>query len=474
MSSFDPAYPIWAEVVQTSAEPSSGASRPGGAGGSTSSTTSAISDVLGWRVNLTDAAGIKRALSQAFAVTKVDGKSVVKWQPRNFRVQSVQRGEGAIGGAQLSLWERARVVVDQAIPLVHEVTSLGTDEDRENVDAIRELIVPELQELVEQLGAEGGPVVQRIDTIFTLLLDYQPSATPPVSNATTVGGQLGLLRDRLELDGQKVNTIEEERVLTRFHTLVSYVDMLLQSWHRERQTFNRSGNDESFATQSTLLERRLSVIVESVGELRHAMRSVFLGDAEQEAITLQVGKGSANEPAITIKELLDWVVFTAERGFDILRLSGRDGAQRGLAPSLARVLEVLKKVQTVDQKLGAFKTKRVEAALAELTAHVSAAHLLAAGIRREPKPVIYHVTVEVRSKASHSSPNTTTMFIYGRRFDRKATVELLDDSGKVIAAERVTWQGPAHLRAFFDQPVHGGRVQVTNSTGTSAISDPIK
>jgi hypothetical protein len=387
MSSIDPKYPIWAELVDTSAGASSPGSPRRGGGGTTSPTTSAISDVLGWRLNLLDTAGIRRALTEAFEVKKVDGKSIVRWRPRSFRVQSVQRGEGAIGGAQLSLWERAKVVVDQATALLNQLTSLGTDQDVQNIEAIRAMIEPELTELVDQLGAEGGPVVQRIDTLFTLLVEYDPTDVDldPL-DAGSVRGQLGLLRTRLELEAGNVNDITEERELTRFVTLVSYIDMILQSWHNERSLFDRTGTDGSLATQTTLLERRLSVVVESVGEVQRALRSVFVDEAEQEAILLDAGD---EEAEITIAELLEWIVFSAERGFEILRVSGRDGAVHGLTPLLRRLETVLQRViENIGSATPALNTARVTTSFDELLTHVAAAHRLASEIQRGDAPVI--------------------------------------------------------------------------------------
>ncbi|HWW60206.1 MAG TPA: hypothetical protein VN181_02460, partial [Thermoanaerobaculia bacterium] len=145
----DNAYPIWMENVSTSTD--AGASRAGRS--RTDSTLATISDILGWRVDTSDPAGIRRALSEAFTICHdPEGKTIVKHKPRGFRVQVAQSGIAAVTGAQRSLYERARNIVDQVYPLLDGLLPLKTDPDYEDVSAIRALIRPELEELVEQLG----------------------------------------------------------------------------------------------------------------------------------------------------------------------------------------------------------------------------------------------------------------------------------------------------------------------------------
>lgn len=477
MSGFDPAYPIWAEVVHTSAAPS-GPARPSG-GGASMTSVSTISDVLGWRVNFNDPAGIKRALTEAFEVKKIDGKDVVQWRPRGFRIQSARRGVGAIAGAQLSLYERARVIVDQILPLLDQLVSLGTDEDREDIESILALIRPELEELVAQFGAEGGPVTQRVDTIFELLLEYDPDvAEHRAADPDTVGGQLGLLRTRLELHQDEVNTIDEELHLTKFHTAVNYIDMLLMAWHTQRSLFDRTGTDGSLATQGTLLERSLSVILESVQELYRAMNSVFVGPSEREVIRLEI----EDQSPITVAELLDWVEHVAERGFDILRVGGKDGVIHGLAPTLERLATALQEVSEAidgdDIPSEGLKTERVKVGFRDLSNQVRAAANLAAEIRRFPEPQIEAVRFQGDDVEEVPRRDGIVLRVRGRRFDINATVVLVHDQHGTIPATETVWRDSTRLRVTFDlttaTPATDWRLRVSNPVGTSALSEPFE
>ena len=332
----DTAFPIWTEVVNTSTV--SGTAGPTGrARGDTS--LSSLSDILGWRVNTSDAQGIRRALDDAFSITRAhDGHTVVTWKQRGFRVQAGSSGTAEVTGAQRSLYERTKAIVEQVYPLLDGLKPLTSDPDWEDVNAIQSLIRPELEDLVEQFGAEGGPVPQRVDNIFQMLLDYDPLAPDaPFADPATITGQLQLLRDRLGLERENVNTIEEELRLTHFETLVNYIDMLRLMWHSQRSNFTRTTTDAYLGTHTVFIERALSCVSESVHEVYRAMDSVFLGGAERETITLDISDGG-----VTIAELLDWIDDIATvRGFDIIREGGKDGIIHALAPTLSRLALLL-------------------------------------------------------------------------------------------------------------------------------------
>ncbi|MCB0133049.1 MAG: DUF1416 domain-containing protein, partial [Caldilineaceae bacterium] len=155
------AFPFLTEEVDSGAT-----GRRGTAGGSTSSTLvqNTFRDVLGWRVKGSDHKGFLTALGQSFSSETTDEQTTWRWTPRSY---TVQVESGAITGAQASIYTRAKNALDQSLPLLEGLTSLGTDTDTEEELALRAIIESEFTELVNELGYEGGPRIQRVETLFT-------------------------------------------------------------------------------------------------------------------------------------------------------------------------------------------------------------------------------------------------------------------------------------------------------------------
>jgi hypothetical protein len=294
-----------------------------------------LRDVLGWRPKLTDHRGFVAALTQSFNCKEVEGRTECVYTPRTYAVH-VQADLGALTGAQASIYARARVALEQSQLILARLHPLRSDADDEDVEAQRAIVRSLWTELVNELGVEGGPRVQRIDTYFEQLRGVGNGATDP----TMVGGALRDLGNTLGLTPDQVNTVEEEQNLTDYLTLVDYVNSLYLSWENRRQFFDRSSSAQPFlGTQLVLVGRALNVVAESVQEVYRAMDSVFLGPGERQTIELvynnpsqtSVGRLNANGGAngfaqfggngrlngaptrvqnstqITVAELLAWV-----------------------------------------------------------------------------------------------------------------------------------------------------------------------
>src|SRR5215213_6717220 len=275
------AYPLLTEEVGTSSAYGGGRV----AGGTPGALVEAVvRDVLGWRPRPGDAKGFLAALTEAFAVKEIDGHVAVTWTPKTYAVQA---DLGTVTGAQASIYARAKVALDQALPLLEGLTPLSPDFDKEDADAMRAVVRTELVELVNELGVAGGPRIQRVDAFLKQLMVYNPNdRVCDAADPERIGGQLGLLRLRFGLRKQFVNTIAEEQNLTNFRIFVNYVDSLRLAWDADRTFFDRRGSDVFLGTQLVLLSRSLAVIAESVAEVRFTMDSVFLGEAEREVTSL--------------------------------------------------------------------------------------------------------------------------------------------------------------------------------------------
>jgi len=239
------AYPILTEEV-----PSEVVSRPPSAGGGGSGyapigkmAENAIRDVLSWRAKTDDPKAFLMALNQSFALKDVEGHTEFKWTPRTYTVQTDM---GAITGAQASIYNRAKVALDQSLPLLDGLYPLLPNLDQEDLDSVRNMAKSLFTELVNDLGIEGGPRIPRVDQLFRLLLGSPIPVNPEAS-----GGELGLIRQRFSLERRYIATIPDEQNVTNYMIVVDYLIGLNNSWINERKYFAHSGTSAQpfFGTQ---------------------------------------------------------------------------------------------------------------------------------------------------------------------------------------------------------------------------------
>src|SRR4029077_16486505 len=128
-------YPILTEEVSFPAPSPTG---PGVAGGAPLGQVveSAMRQVLGWRPKAGDTKGFVAALSQSFSLTETEGHTEVTWSPRTYAAE-VPAGLGAITGAQASIYSRAKVALDQSLPLLAGLQMLDVSKDPDDANAIR-------------------------------------------------------------------------------------------------------------------------------------------------------------------------------------------------------------------------------------------------------------------------------------------------------------------------------------------------
>jgi hypothetical protein len=340
------AYPVLTEQVNVTG--AGGAATPTGTptgtgGGSLSRLiTGTLRDVLGWKPRADDTRGFVAALNQSFAGTEVEGRTEYAWVPRSSGALARPADLGAVTGAQLSIYTRARAALDQAFPLLDGLYPLRPDILAEDIDAIRAVVHTELGQLVDELGTVGGPRVARVDELFDLLLG---NASDPQRDTDPehVQGQLKELRDRLGLERTRVNTIADEQDFTNFLILVDYVNTLNQSWRTERRYFTRgAGGGEPFlGTQLVLMAQGLAAAAEAVQDVTFTLESVFLGQPMQQTLSLSFD-GPLNSvppvpgddppepltgtPPMFVSELLGWAdVWLTREARELIDSSGKDG-----------------------------------------------------------------------------------------------------------------------------------------------------
>jgi hypothetical protein len=394
------AYPVLTEEVGYSPSPlartSSGAPTVGSGAPSLGQIVGkAVSEVLGWKVKQGDTKGFLGALNQSFTLTEVEGHTESKWTPRTYAVQTDL--SGGITGAQASIYSRGKVALDQCLPLLDGLYKLDPEAVDEDVTALKAVVKSQLSELVNELGFLGGPRVTRVNQYFNLLLG---TATFPVSPAPNysltlvdpdqIGGTLGNMRDELGLSFTHqdfVNSVEDETDLSNFRILSDYVTSLAQTWLNNVGFVVLNTTTPFFGTQLVLLSRQLSVIAESVDEVRFTLDSVFLGPAERQTMELRFPPASGLAP-IFLEDWLSWAFgFATEEGPRLIQDGGKFGVQNTFYPVVNQLLTIAHLVPAVHGLPPGFYTPRVQLSVADLIDQLRSLASLA-------KPIEHAITPE--------------------------------------------------------------------------------
>lgn len=301
----------------------------------------AIREVLSWRAKGDDPKGFIGALNQAFDLKQVEGHTEWTWTPRSYTVQTDM---GAVTGAQASIFTRAKVALDQSMPLLDGLYPLIPYVEQEDLATVQAVVRSQFTSLVNEFGVVGGPRVPRVDELFELLLG---PGSPTNPEHIRKAGSLGLVRQRFGLERRFVTTVDDEQNLTNYMILVDYVIGLKQSWNHEKSFFLRgiSSRQPFFGTQLVLISRALDVVAQGVQDAYFAMDSVFMADAERQTallsfadLTVWVPDRDTNslEPytfpydtsGLFVAELLDWVDRAATDELPaLLQDAGKDGLE---------------------------------------------------------------------------------------------------------------------------------------------------
>jgi hypothetical protein len=347
-------FPVLTQDFSPANLPSATSPAPAGPVGGTSliglAADKAIREVLSWRTKSADPKGFLGALNQAFDLKEVEGHTEWSWTPRSYTVQTDM---GAVTGAQASIYARAKVALDQSMPLLDGLYALIPYVEAEDLATAQAVVRTQFTALVNEFGVVGGPRVPRVDELFRLLLG---PGTP--SNPENIEGSasLGLVRMRFGLERRYVTSVDDEQNLTNYLILVDYVIGLKKSWDYDKNFFVRTVLGETkrepfFGTQLVLMSRALEVVAQGVQDAYYTMDSVFMGDPERQTAQLifdggvlaKLGippveiirsRGGATElfafppgtSGLFVAELLDWVYRSASEELPgLLQDAGKDG-----------------------------------------------------------------------------------------------------------------------------------------------------
>jgi hypothetical protein len=341
----------------------------------------AVADVLGWKPKTGDAKGFVGALTQAFTLTEVEGHIESKWTPRTYAIQTDL--SGGITGAQASIYTRGKEALDQSLPLLDGLYKLNPEANDEDVAALKAVTKSQLTELVNELGFLGGPRITRVNQYFGLLIGAafpaSPTSTSTVSptDPDLIGGTLGNLRDELGLSFKNqdfVNSVEDEQDLSNYRIISDYVTSLAQSWLNNIDFLVLDTKTPFFGTRLVLLSRQLSVVAESIDEVRFTLDSVFIGPAERQTIELDSTLVPPFPlPPIFLEDLLSWIQnFATEEGPRLIQDGGKFGVQNTFFPvadkllkMVSELLKIVTAVPAAGLPPGAY-TKRVQKSVGDL------------------------------------------------------------------------------------------------------------
>ncbi len=257
------AYPVLTEEMPSGTLPSTTRGSSQGAIGGTSAlgqaADRAIREVLSWRTKSDDPKGFVGALGQAFDLKEVEGHTEWSWTPRSYTVQTDM---GAVTGAQASIFTRAKVALDQSMPLLDGLYPLVPNVEAEDLVTVQAVVRSQFTALVNEFGTVGGPRVSRVDELFELLLGHENPDAPPTKPEEIVKGSLGLVRQRFGLQRKYVTTVDDEQNLTNYLILVDYVIGLNHSWIHDK---NSSSGQRDQARLCAVLRHATGVIVEGAG-----------------------------------------------------------------------------------------------------------------------------------------------------------------------------------------------------------------
>ena len=382
------AYPILTEEVGYPPSPlaTPGTGGSGGSGGSTAGlgqiVNKAVGEVLGWKLKAGDTKGFLGALNQSFTLTEVEGHVESKWTPRTYAIQTDLAG--GITGAQASVYARGKEALDQSMPLLDGLYTLDPEADTEDVVALKAVVKSQFTELVNELAFLSGPRIARVNQYFSLLLiDANSTAKfPPALGAPP------LVVDPDQLPTKDAGA--RERLVKYFLLSIFSSAVVLfgfQSWINNVPFFGLDAPKPFFGTQLVLLSRQLSVVAESVDEVRFTLDSVFIGPAERQSTKLTY-PFVPELKAIFLEDLLSWIHnFAAEEGPRLITDGGKFGVQNTFTPVVRQLLSFIVNLPSspsVANPLPAgFFAPRVRLSLDDLVDQLQSLITLAAPIKHE-------------------------------------------------------------------------------------------
>ena len=352
----------------------------------------AFNRVLGQTFQAGEGAKFRNSLDRAFTFEETNGQRNYILTPRTYTPQN-ELG-GTISGAQASLYHRAKAALKEILPLLDSLYALDPSTDEQNEEAVRAIIRTEIIELVNEMGVHQGPRIQRVDSLFELLIGSSNITIPEQYR-----GQLRDLANILGLNRSLINTVDEEQNYSNLLIIRDYMFSLRESWNNY---INDTGSGAYIGTQLVLLSQALSVVAESVRETYHIMDLVFLRAEERQSVWIDFTKAkdknaSGNiafylpdgtgysqkdtaqlQHSMDVERLLSWVLqFSTKEGPVLARSGGKLGIVNAIADTSEKLMILVQAASYVPVPNSAFRREGVVRALRDLAFQIYQVNRLA-------------------------------------------------------------------------------------------------
>jgi hypothetical protein len=163
----------------------------------------------------------------------------------------------------------------------------------------------------------------------------------------------------------------------------------LQSWKSNSEFFQLGTKTPAFfGTQLVLLSRQLSVIGETVNEVRFALDSVFIGPTERQSLLLEFQDGTT--PAMFVEDILQEIQdFVSDEAPRLLQDGGKISVRNNILPVMENFKElVILAHRPVNRVPDGYRTVRVQRSLDDLRDQLGALMGLAGQVvQRVPPPL---------------------------------------------------------------------------------------
>ena len=286
--------------------------------GSTDLVDTAIESLLGARPE--NPRDFRTLLDRAFVVEEKDGHTEVTYRRPSTAGAMMISGGGALTGAQATIVGRATAARAEIFDNLDPLVPLKLTPDPDLVRDVRALIHETVDQIVAELSTPGGPNIVRVNQLITELAGDKALVDPAAAlNPNSLQGLVGRLQFVFGMTRRNVSSLDDERTLTSFLTIVSTVATLCFGWLSDRDFLDPLNGRPFLGTQIVQIERSLAVLAQAVTETRQALYRAEVEPAEQ---YLPLGAGS---PTISIGSVLSWVESFAKTGGNRLRYGGTDG-----------------------------------------------------------------------------------------------------------------------------------------------------
>jgi hypothetical protein len=291
--------------------------------GGPSSTLGTLRDILGWTWKPGDVAGFQAALRASYSISEEKGIRHWKYTPTG---TAVRADLGAVSGSQAIILQQIRAAQQRIVPELESIPPLRINPDPQRISAMRLVTVADLNDLASELAKVDGPLVSRVDGLWTALVgnppdDLDPEEPDPLAH-------LGQMKDVFGFDRELVNTVEQELILSRWLAIVSELTSLYVAYQFQRDYFT-GAKTPYFGTSLVIISQWLEVIGDSVREFQAALTSHFIEEAEQDRLVLRTGDAGA---PLYLGAVLAWAERVPGEAQSLLQGAGKQGARSLIGP----------------------------------------------------------------------------------------------------------------------------------------------